>query len=486
MAAWLGWDGDYVVTRFLLQRGLAFCYAVAFLIVVNQFCALSGEKGLQPIHHSFGSSFWTNPSLFYFFRTDTVLTLAGYLGLGLSLFALSGYSDKLGVAVSVTTWGMLWALYLSFVNAGGTFYGFGWELLLCEAGFLAIFLGPQNVAPPVLVIWLFRWLLFRLMFGAGMIKWRSDEAWRDFSCMNYHYETQPLPNAVSWFLHHAPKGVHRFETAMTLFLEIAIPFGFFGPGRVAWVAGALTIFLQGLIILSGNLSWLNFLTIALCIPCFDDRAFAFLTGLVTRAELVTVPVQQYLVYVLTGLTLLLSYKPAKNLLSKDQVMIASYNPFHYVNTYGLFGGITRERPEVIIQGTSSEVLTPTTEWREYEFKAKPGNPAKRPAFVSPYHYKLDWQMWFAAMGSYYENPWLLNLVGKLLENDRSALSLMGDNPFPNSPPRYIRLELYEYRFTKPRDAGGNWWTRVRVDSYIEPLSLENPGFQDALRQIREP
>ncbi len=485
MFAW-PWDsGDYFLTRFLLQRAMAFCYLVAFLIAVNQFCALAGEKGLSPVHHVFRDrGFWDSPGLFHFFRSDAIFQAAAWAGTLLALFALSGYSEKFGFAVSLVTWSALWVLYLSFVNAGGEFYGFGWELLLLEAGFLTIFLGPQHVAPPVLVIWLFRWLLFRLMFGAGMIKWRGDECWRNLTCMDYHYETQPLPNAFSWSLHHLPKGIHRIETAFTLFVEIAVPFGFLFPNRVAWVAGLITIVFQLFIILSGNLAWLNFFTIALCIPCFDDRALAWLSGLVTKGELLTPVAHQYGVYALTALVVALSYRPAKNLLSSRQVMISSYDPFHLVNTYGMFGGITTERREVVIEGTSSAKIDADTVWKEYDFKAKPGDPKRAPPFIAPYYYKLDWQMWFAAMSPYWEHPWVLNLAGKLLEGDRATLSLMAKNPFPEKPPRFLRMEWYEYRFTKPGDPSGNWWSRTRVEEYLDPVSLDNPRFREALSQIR--
>jgi len=466
---------------------MAFCYLVAFLIAVNQFCALAGEKGLMPVHHVFRNrGFWDAPGLFHFSaRTDTVFRVFAWLGVLLSLFALSGYSEKFGFAGSLITWGLLWVVYLSFVNAGGEFYGFGWELLLLEAGFLAIFLGPEGTAPPVLVIWLFRWVLFRLMFGAGMIKWRGDECWRNLTCMDVHYQTQPLPNGLSWFLHHAPKGIHRVETALTLFLEIVIPFGFAFPNRVAWIAGGLTAVFQIFIILSGNLAWLNFLTIALCISCFDDRALQWMAGLVTKGELTSPLAHQWTVYLLTAGVLVLSYRPVKNLLSSKQVMIASYDPFHLVNTYGLFGGITTERREIVIEGTDAAEPTDRAEWKAYEFKAKPGALNRRPPIVAPYYFKLDWQMWFAAMSPYWEHPWVINLAGKLLEGDRPTLALLANDPFPGKPPRYLRMQWYEYRFAAPRNPEGNWWTRKFEEPYLEPISLDNPRFKAALSQLRD-
>lgn len=185
---------DYFLTRLLLQKGLALIYFVAFLIVINQYRALVGKKGILPIENLLKQvRFWQAPSLFFASCSDRMLQLAGWAGLALSLFAFLGLSEQYGLFCSMAVWFALWALYQSFVNVGQIFYGYGWEILLLEAGFLAIFLGPDNIAPSPWLIWLFRWLLFRVMFGAGLIKIRCDTCWKDLSSLLFHYETQPLP-----------------------------------------------------------------------------------------------------------------------------------------------------------------------------------------------------------------------------------------------------------------------------------------------------
>ena len=465
-------SADYGLTRFIFQRGLGFIYFIGFLILVQQFVPLLGEKGLLPVPLFLKrASFTDAPSLFFIHFSDTFAAVLAFLGLGLAVLALTGISDNYGIWVSAIVWGLLWLLYLSFVNVGQTFYGFGWETLLLETGFLAIFLGSKDAAVPVVLIWLLRWVLFRLMFGAGLIKLRGDSCWRDLSCMMYHYETQPMPNPLSWYFHHLPPILHRIEVASTHFVEVIVPWFFFVPGIPGAVAGLVTIVFQGMLILSGNLSWLNYITIVLCISCFNDK---IITSIIRIAPFQTAPastLREVIVGTLALMIGVLSIKPARNLFSSSQIMNTSFDSLHLVNTYGAFGSITRDRMEVIVQGTKDIVITPATQWLEYEFKGKPGDPKRRPPIVSPYHLRLDWQMWFAAMNSYVYHPWIVTLVAKLLQGDQPLLGLLRTNPFPDAPPRYIRLELYHYKFVDKEDSSGNWWVRKRVEGYLPPLSL---------------
>jgi hypothetical protein len=388
--------------------------------------------------------------------------------------------------VSITVWSLLWVFYLSFMNVGQTFYSFGWESLLLEVGFLAIFLGSSDTSPPTVIIWLLRWVLFRLMFGAGLIKLRADPCWKDLTCMFYHYETQPLPNPLSWFFHRLPPLVHKGAVLFNHFVEVIVPFGFFSPLRIiCYIAGGFTILFQTLLILSGNLSWLNYITLLLCVPCFDDAFLSkFIPIKIPEIEPMS-GIREGILIAFTAGILLLSIKPTMNLFSRRQLMNSSFEPFHLVNTYGAFGSVTRERMEIIFEGTEDLYPSISTKWKEYEFKAKPGDVKKMPRIVAPYHYRLDWLMWFAAMSDYRHYPWLLNFSAKLLKNDPQTLSLIGKNPFPNVPPKYVRAELYLYRFTTPEEKKktGQWWNRTRVAGYLPPLSLDNEGFQEALKDM---
>ncbi len=478
-----GWGGaDYWVMRFCFQRAMGFLYLVAFLIAANQFLPLLGERGLLPVGaYLRRTHFRKAPSLFWLNSSDGFVNGVIWVGVALSLLALTGVSDSLGMAFSVAVWALLWISYLSLVNVGQVFYGFGWETLLLETGFLTIFFGASNSRPPGVIRWLLLWVLFRLMFGAGLIKIRADPCWRDLTCMDYHFETQPLPNPLSWYFHHLPRALRQGSVLFNHFVELIVPWFFFAPPPVCYVAGGLTILFQLFLILSGNLSWLNYATIVLCIPCFDDALLARMIPIRHSIPAALSLGQIIAVGLLTLLVLWLSIGPARNLLSRRQLMNASFEPLHLVNTYGAFGHITRRRLEVIVQGTDSDAADPAAEWREYEFKGKPGDIGRRPCWVSPYHYKLDWQMWFAAMSPYWDHPWFLRLLAKLLTGDREILGLMARNPFPQKPPRFIRAELYLYRFTRRGDPAGNWWERSRVDVYLPAIALTDPELKYLLR-----
>src|SRR6266481_4679243 len=267
-----GNPSSYWLTRFCFQRALGAIYLIAFLIAANQYIPLLGEHCLLPVSLFLPRViFWEAPSLFWLDCSDRFLTTAIWFGIGLSVFALTGLSERWNTLLSATVWALLWLLYLSLVNVGQVFYGFGWEDILLETGFLAIFLGSSNTKPPRVVLGLLLWVLFRIMFGAGMIKLRGDPCWRDLTCLQYHYETQPLPNPCSWYFHHLPLWWHKTCVLFTHFAELVVPWFYFAPWRrVRAVAGLLSIYFQFTLILSGNLSWLNYITLALCIPCFDD------------------------------------------------------------------------------------------------------------------------------------------------------------------------------------------------------------------------
>ena len=498
---------SYWLTRFWFQRSLGTIYLLGFLIAANQFRALCGSDGILPARLFLKRvTFWDAPSLFWLNSSDTAFLVAACVGVALAVLALSGLSDAFGYIVSAVVWFSLWLLYLSFVNIGQTFYGFGWETLLLETGFLAIFLGPTKAAPPVIVIWLLRWILFRLMFGAGMIKIRGDECWRDLTCMNYHWETQPMPNPLSWYLHLLPEWANKGAVLFNHFVELVVPFFFFGPRMFRQGAGILTIVFQGILILSGNLSWLNYITIVVAISCFDDSFLpgipAFLQGVLGKVGIATDisgtsgvflwvsgGMPSLLIYSLVAVIFILSIQPAMNLFSSSQMMNSSFDPLHLVNTYGAFGSITRVRNEVIIEGTDDEMITIHTKWKEYGFKGKPGDVDRMPPVISPYHLRLDWQMWFAAMSPYWQHPWILNFMAKLLEGNSQVLSLLRVNPFPDHPPRYVRALLYEYHFADRgsfNQAGNQsgkrqWWERKRVAPYLAPLSLNDPEFRDVLK-----
>lgn len=475
--------GEFWFTRLFLQRGLAVIYLVAFLAAAFQFRTLLGEKGLLPVPRLLEHArFWEAPSLFFLKYSDQFARILAWIGVALSVVAVFGLSERFGVVVSVATWLLLYVLYLSFVNVGQTWYAFGWESILLEAGFLAAFLGSANVTPSTAVIWLFRWLLFRIMFGAGLIKLRGDPCWRDLTCLVTHYETQPLPGPLSWYFHHLPVPIHKGGVLFNHFVELVVPFGYFLPQPIAGIAGVLTILFQGTLMLSGNLSWLNWLTLILAFSLFDDRFFRFFIPGAAAPTVPHPPGFSAAIIAVTALFAVLSVLPVRNLLSRRQLMNLSFNPFHLVGTYGAFGVITKERYEIVLEGTTDGRVTPETTWREYAFKGKPGDPSRRPPQVAPYHLRLDWLMWFAAFSPQARDVWFVRLVDKLLQGDRAIAALLRVNPFPNRPPAFIRAQYYRYRFTASaeRRETGAWWRRELVGEYLPPVSASHP----ALRGLR--
>lgn len=473
--SWLG--------RLLLERGIALICLVAFINAWNQFIPLLGEHGLTPVRAFIKQvPFRGAPSLFYWFPQDRAFAIAAIVGIVLSILALTGISSRTTWG-GVLTWLAIYVIYLSFVNVGQTFYAFGWESILLEASFFAIFLGSSRVVPQGVSLWLFRWLVFRIMFGAGLIKLRGDSCWRDLTCLDYHYETQPMPNPLSWYFHWSPHWMKAGGVVFNHVAELIVPFGLLLPQPIAGIAGLITIAFQFSIILTGNLSWLNWLTLILAFSTLDTK---FLGGLLSRFrpemhEPATLAVLAY--WGIAALVGIMSIPVVVNMLSPQQMMNADFNNYHLVGTYGAFGSISRVRYEVVMEGTSDRVLTPATVWREYEFKAKPGDIFRMPPQVAPYHLRIDWLMWFAAMSTYQDYPWFVNLVAKLLENDRGVISLLQSDPFGKDAPQFVRAQLYEYHFTNPDEhrKTGAWWKRTPVGRYFPPVSLNDQAFQDVLK-----
>jgi hypothetical protein len=482
---------SYWLTRFLILRLLGLVYGVAFLVLAFQALPLAGSRGLLPaalflerVQGQLGSrleGFYRFPGLFWLGISDGWLLGLAWLGVGLSALVLLGYANALLLAV-------LWGLYMSFVHVGQDWYGYGWEIQLLETGFLAIFLCPlldgrpfPRRPPPAPVIGLFRWLIVRIMLGAGLIKMRGDPCWRDLTCLDYHYETQPIPNPLSHALYFMPRWFQRLGVLLNHLTELFAPWFAFGPRLARHVAGAVMLAFQVTLILSGNLSFLNWLTIVPILACFDDSLLRRVLprALVARseraaAEALPSRAQRVAVAALIVVVVLLSYFPVRNLLSERQAMNTSFNRLALVNTYGAFGSVGRTRREIVFEGTDEPVITERTRWREYEFKCKPGDPGRRPCVVSPYHYRLDWAIWFAAMSTPERYPWTLHLVWKLLHNDPGALGLLDGNPFPGAPPRHVRARLYRYAFAPPGDPSGAWWTRTLLGDWLPPLSKDDP------------
>ncbi|MGW4479769.1 lipase maturation factor family protein [Rhodococcus triatomae] len=470
----MDWFEVGVLGRWLFTEGLAALYLVAFVAAARQFRALLGSNGMLPIPRYLESaSFRRSPSIFHLHYSDRFFAAVAWSGAALAAATVAGVTARLPLPLCMLVWLAMWVLYLSIVNVGQLWYGFGWESLLLEAGFLAVFLGNADTAVPLTIMVLLRWLLFRLEFGAGLIKIRGDPCWRHLTCLYYHHETQPMPGPLSWYFHHLPRPLHRVEAAGNHVTQLVLPFLLFAPQPVAgWVA-AVMIVTQLWLVASGNFSWLNWLAIVLACSVLPDSLVERIPA-VSVAEPAPAPVWfTVTTWAVTAGVVVLSYWPVRNMVGRHQLMNASFNRWHLVNTYGAFGTVTRIRTEIVVEGTDDDEPGPHSEWRAYEFRGKPGDPARRPRQVAPYHLRLDWLMWFAAISPGYGDRWFGGFVHRLLENDRATLALLRYNPFPEAPPRWVRARLFEYRFTdrRTRRATGRWWDRELIGVCLRPVNL---------------
>jgi len=466
----------YELVSWAFLRLLGGIYVAAFASLGVQIQGLVGHAGILPVrefldavHQSLGgAAYLIVPTLFWLNASDTALIAGAVIGV------------VLGFLVILDRWVRpalvgLFALYLSYDYAGQDFMTFQWDSLLLEAGFLAIFLtGGSRI-----VAWLYRWLVFRYLLLAGAVKLLSgDPTWRDLTALDYHFWTQPLPTPVAWYVAQLPHWLLVAGTAATLLVELGAIFLIFLPRCPRAVAGCAVLLFQVLIVLTGNYNFFNLLSIAMLLFLFDDAAVRPLlprrleawarsrvripgraaTAIATALAFFVVPIGLNRIWE----AVMRSDLPVLGAIS------SAISPLLIVNSYGLFAVMTTSRPEIVIEG-SVDGRT----WREYIFPCKPGPVMRPPLWNIPHQPRLDWQMWFAALGDVQANPWIQSLMLRILEGSPPVLALFEFNPFPNRPPNYVRATLYEYRFTGARahSETGAWWVRERRGLYFPPVNL---------------
>jgi len=443
-----------VIRAFL--RVLGFIYFVAFTSFGVQASGLIGSRGivpyavyLQQMRQALGrAAYWEIPSVLWLNWSDTALAAAWILGAVCALAVIFGWRQRPALAGCLVLW-------LSLCSVGQDFLSFQWDVLLLEAGFLALFVDDSAVR-----IWLFRWLVFRLMFFSGAGKLLSgDPTWRGLTALHYHYQTQPLPTPLAWYMDQLPLWFHKSSTAFVMVAELAAPFLFFAPRRLRHAGAWITILLQLLILLTGNYTFFNFLTIALCVFLFIEPRRARRSSGHAAVSVALVA----FIALTTGLLFLELFGVAPP--PGGAAVVHAIAPLRIVNMYGLFTVMTTDRPEIIVEGSSDG-----ENWRAYEFRYKPGRLTRPPPIVEPHQPRLDWQMWFAALGSYQQNRWFVNFMIKLLEGEPAVLRLLQYNPFPQAPPKYIRARVFLYEFTEFGEKG--WWSRRERGIYFPPVSLK--------------
>ena len=475
---WLG-TGDYDVAREVLQRGVAAIFLIAFLSAADQFPALLGEHGLLPVprflQHAYARR---QPTIFRWHYSDRMLRMMAWAGVVVSAALVAGVPQLAPPWLTTVLFLLLWGAYLSIVNVGQTFYGFGWESLLCEAGFTVAWLGSAGTGTPLTTLFLIRWLVFRLEFGAGMIKLRGGREWRDLSALYYHHETQPMPGPLSRQAHLLPKWAHRGEVLGNHFAQLVCPFFLFAPQPIASIAAAVMIVTQLWLIVTGNFAWLNWITVVLLFSGIDDGVVhAVIPGWAWPTSAAADPGGLPLWYgvpVLAASALLvyLSWWPARNLLARRQLMNASFNRWHLVNAYGAFGTVTKRRDEIVIEGTDD--ATGGSGWTEYDFHGKPGDPSRVPRWFAPYHLRLDWLMWFLALGAE-GGGWFDLLLVRLLQADRPTLRLLRVDPFGGRAPQLVRARVFRYRFATRAEhrATGLVWIREGRGLLVPPVGARD-------------
>jgi hypothetical protein len=388
----------------------------------------------------------------------------------------------------------LFVFYLSLTIAGQTFLSFQWDILLLETGFLSIFAAPWRLwwtranEPPVsrAALFLLKLLLFKLLLMSGMVKLTSgDESWWKLTALDYHYWSQPLPTVFAWYADQSPEWFKHFSVAFCLVVEIIVPFFIWTPRRLRVMAAGLLIFLQIAIAITGNYCFFNLLTIALCLWLINDALVASLsrgakeTAVIDRRDrgehggralpqlatyaviIITVPINAWLIFT--------AFRPEAEWPRPLAMIYSRLEAFRIVNGYGLFRVMTKDREEIVIEGSADGI-----EWRPYEFKWKPGNIMHAPGWCAPHQPRLDWQMWFAALGTPRQNPWFIRTLICLLQGKRAVVQLLETNPFPEKPPRYVRALFYRYRFTTMAERRRNtaWWHRQELREYVPAFSLE--------------
>jgi len=487
------WGNDvrrpqFAAGSWMYQRLLALVFLIAFASAWWQLPGLAGEEGILPAGDFFemaetaigAEAYWRLPTLNWLASGTGALQWTAAAGCLVSVLAMVGIATPVCFLI-------LWALYLSICVSGQVFFGYQWDALLLEAGFLAIFLGPWKAialgpsgSPLPVARFLSVWLLFRVMFLSGVVKLTSgDELWASLRALEVHYLTQPLPTPIAWHAEKLPVWFQKLSCAGMFGIELILPFFFFLPRNLRLIGAIGTLALQAGIALTGNYGFFNLLVSALCLLLIDDaiwRALLRRLGFRGSEASAAAPMNAVAkggVALVALLYFLLSLPPifealgkrAPGFLATPSGWIA---PFRTVNGYGLFAVMTPDRPEILLEGSMDGLI-----WKEYQFRFKPGPLDRAPPWAGPYMPRLDWQMWFAALGNFERTPWFHRFVRSLLEGSPEVTALLKEDPFPGGPPRFLRAKLDRYEFTTPeeRATDGDWWTRESVGYYMPEVTL---------------
>jgi predicted DCC family thiol-disulfide oxidoreductase YuxK len=468
----------YELVSFLFLRLFGLITLFAFVSFAVQAQGLIGSHGILPISELVDAlaprlgpeRFVLMPMVFWLNDGDLAIRAVCWAGAGLSLLLVFNLLPRLSLV-------LIYALYLSLLHAGQTFMSFQWDTFLLETAVVALLMSLR----PTTGVWLARWLLFRFMFMSGVVKLISgDPNWRNLSALSYHFLTQPLPTPLAWYAAQAPASLLKAATGAMFVVELVLPFLIFFPRRLRFAAGFGILLLEACILLTGNYNWFNLQTMLLCLPLFDDAALRQIlpSRLAQRTQARAQQPRRTVTIFVNTVALMMVFlslvqmderfggSPPGSALAIDDL----FEPFHIVSPYGLFSVMTTTRNEIIVEGSNDG-----EQWREYEFRYKPGDLMRRPPWNIPHQPRLDWQMWFAALDDPQREPWFSRFLERLLENEPSVTGLLERNPFPDKPPTYVRAEFYEYSYAGNDQAAGQWWNRRLAGLYFPRARLKTEG-----------
>ena len=469
----------YDAVTFVFLRAFGLIYLSAFVSFAVQAPGLIGSHGILPLEalvdavraQAGAARFFYMPMVFWWSASDLAIRSVCWTGAALSVLLVFNVLPRLSLFV-------LYVLYLSLLYAGQDFMTYQWDVFLIEAGFLSLLMSVARMPG----LWMLRWLLFRFMFMSGVVKLASgDPTWWNLSALSFHFFTQPLPTPLAWYAAQLPRQALEFACASMLVIELLLPFLIFCPRRLRFIAGFGIALLQVCILLTGNYNWFNLQTLLLCLLLFDDAALRTVLparlaawirtrAAVRPARRVVAVAASLLAVLIVSISLVQMDErfggtppsPARNL-------AAFIEPLHLTSNYGLFAVMTTERDEIVIEGSVDGV-----QWREYEFRYKPGDPSRRPPWNIPHQPRLDWQLWFAALEEPGRLRWFAHFLQRVLENEPAVMTLLERNPFPEQPPRYVRAAFYDYTYADGTEkADGVWWHRRLLGLYYPVVRLKS-------------
>ena len=461
----------YTIIAHWFPRLLGLVYFFAFGAFLFQIRGLIGRHGILPIADFFSklSIYYPNkhflyvPSLFWLNHSDAMLMGVTAMGTVVSILLLFGIWPPLMLF-------LLYILYISIISAGQDFLGFGWEGFLLEVTVHAFLLSLTVIPNPA--VWLsVNFLLFRFHFQAGAVKFQSkDPTWLNFTALSYHYQTQPIPNTIAWYVHKLPLWFHKLSAIIMFLIEMVIPIGIFFTDDIRFATFIAFFGLQLMIWGTGNFSFLNYLTLVLTSILISNK---YLTWLLNAPAATPTPLYlDIFLYAAGSILLILQLLRFWHHFFPDQTLgklFTVLSPYHLVNRYGIFAVMTTTRYEIVVEGSDDGI-----EWKEYTFKHKPSEITRRPKRIAPYQPRIDWQIWFLPFSNFRTEGWFQKFLAQVLMGNKTVLKLIRHNPFPDHPPKYVRSLVYIYEFSTPEEKKkyGWWWHRKLIGQYSPSMMLK--------------